>query len=316
MAEIYQLDTPTPSTGASVPLSLSLGGNGGGMFGGGQQTNLMDLLGFAIVASIFPNFFGGQGGQFAGRGGINSDVALQAIVAQGDASRTAIQTLATSVGQDFNIVNGQVMAIQNALNAIGASQGLSTLQVINAIQGGNSALASQFSKCCCDNQLAMCQQTGVINQGFAGVQQSIASKAQADQMALFQQTTALNETMNRNYSLLDNKIDALESARKDREIASLTAQVTKLESQQYSAALVQQAVAPVLGQLSAIQGEVEAIKRCQPQTVTLPNNQYTAVPTLLANAGADFIASYWANRLTQATAPATGTGATTPATAA
>ena len=141
MAEIYQLDTPTPSTGASVPLSLSLGGNGGGMFGGGQQTNLMDLLGFAIVASIFPNFFGGQGGQFAGRGGINSDVALQAIVAQGDASRTAIQTLATSVGQDFNIVNGQVMAIQNALNAIGASQGLSTLQVINAIQGGNSALA-------------------------------------------------------------------------------------------------------------------------------------------------------------------------------
>lgn len=316
MAEIYQLDTPTPSTGASVPLSLSLGGSGGGMFGGGQQTNLMDLLGFAIVASIFPNFFGGQGGQFAGRGGINSDVALQAIVAQGDASRTAIQTLATSVGQDFNIVNGQVMAIQNALNAIGASQGLSTLQVINAIQGGNATMASQFSKCCCDNQLAMCQQTGVINQGFAGVQQSIASKAQADQMALFQQTTALNETMNRNYSLLDNKIDALESARKDREIASLTAQVTKLESQQYSAALVQQAVAPVLGQLSAIQGEVEAIKRCQPQTVTLPNNQYTAVPTLLANAGADFIASYWANRLTQATAPATGTGTTTPANAA
>ena len=47
-------------------IALGMLGNGG-MFGGNGQTNLMDLLGFAIVASIFPNFFGGGYG-FGGGG--------------------------------------------------------------------------------------------------------------------------------------------------------------------------------------------------------------------------------------------------------
>jgi hypothetical protein len=47
--------------------------------------------------------------------------------------------------------------------------------------------------------------------------------------------------------------------------------------------------------------EVEAIKRCQPPTITLPNNQYSVVPTLVATAAADFVSSYWANRLSSAT---------------
>jgi len=62
-----------------------------------------------------------------------------------------------------------------------------------------------------------------------------------------------------------------------------------------------------LSSLANLSNEVEAIKRCQPPTVTLPNNQYTAVPTILATAGADFVASYWANRLSSATT----TGGTT-----
>jgi len=62
--------------------------------------------------------------------------------------------------------------------------------------------------------------------------------------------------------------------------------------------------------LAPISAEIASIKAAQPPTVTLPLNQYTAVPTLLANAGSDFIASYWANRLTQAT---TDTTPTTPA---
>lgn len=58
-----------------------------------------------------------------------------------------------------------------------------------------------------------------------------------------------------------------------------------------------------------IQSELAAIKASQPATITLPNNSWTAVPTLIANAGADFISSYWANRLSSAVSP------TTPATA-
>lgn len=290
-----------------VPFSIPLGGNGG-MFGNGQ-TNLMDLLGFAIVASMFPNFFGNRGGQ-GQFGGMNSDLVMQAVTAQGEASRTAIQTLASSIGQDFNIVYGAVSNVQNALSSIANAQGINALQVINAIQAGDAGLAAQFQNCCCENRLAICQQTNALQNSINGVGQQVAAKAAADQLAMCQQTYALTDTMNRNYLALDNKIDAMESARKDREITALTAKVAQLESQTYTAGVVQQAVSPILGQLAGIRSEVDAIKRCQPATVTLPNNQYTAVPTLLANAGADFIASYWANRLSQATTTPTTDTAT------
>lgn len=305
MAEIYSI----PDNNSGTPqFTIPIGGmGGGGMFGNGQ-TNLMDLLGFAIVASIFPNFFGGNGayGNNAAGAAISADLATQAVIAQGEASRTAISTLAATLGQDFNLVNGAVMNIQNVLATMSANQGMNALQIINAIQSGDAALAAQFSQCCCQNQLSLCQLGNSVNQGFAGIQQSIAAKSAADQLSTFQQTTALSETMNRNYIALDNKIDAMESARKDREISALTSQVQKLESEKYSAALVQQAVSPVLGQLNVISQEVEAIKRCQPATITLPNNSMTAVPTIWASAVADNIV----DRINAALTPTTTTGGT------
>jgi hypothetical protein len=87
-----------------------------------------------------------------------------------------------------------------------------------------------------------------------------------------------------------------------------------MKQNQYIAGLVGQSQAQTQAQLGAIMSEVEAIKRCQPPTITLPNNQYAVVPTLVANAAADFVSSYWANRLSQATQPATTP--TTPATTA
>lgn len=285
MAEIYQI----PENNGNIPFSIPVGG-GNGMFGNGQ-TNLMDLFGFAIVASMFPNLFGGRYGNIGGCG-MNNDLVMQAVTSQGEASRTAIQTLASSVGQDFNILNGAVMNVQNMLSNLALQNAVSVPQLINAIQAGDTSLGTQLQQCCCQTQRA------------------IEAKAAADQLAMCQQTQAITDTMNRNYLALDNKIDALESSRKDREITALTAKLAQVESQNFTVGAIQQAVSPILGQLAAIGQEVEAIKRCQPPTITLPNNQYTAVPTLFATAGADFIASYWANRLSGAT-----DGGATPATA-
>lgn len=284
-AEIYSI----PENNGNIPFSIPVGG-GNGMFGNGQ-TNLMDLFGFAIVASMFPNLFGGRYGNMGGCG-MNNDLVMQAVTSQGEASRTAIQTLASSVGQDFNILNGAVMNVQNMLSNLALQNAVSVPQLINAIQAGDTTLGTQLQQCCCQTQRA------------------IEAKAAADQLAMCQQTQAITDTMNRNYLALDNKIDALESSRKDREITALTAKLAQVESQNFTVGAIQQAVSPILGQLAAIGQEVEAIKRCQPPTITLPNNQYTAVPTLFATAGADFIASYWANRLSGAT-----DGGATPATA-
>ena len=321
MADIYQI----PESSGTPQFTIPIGGFGNGGFGFGNGMNgIADLFGLAIIASMFGWGNGGWGNGFGG-GGNNGGAAflsnqlandsgreliMQAVTNQGEASRTAIQTLSTMLGQDFNLVNSAVGNVQSALQSLALQQAVSVPQIINAIQSGDAALTSAFQNCCCENRLSMCQLGNTIGQGFAGVQQSIANKAAADQLSTCQQTYALTDTMNRNYIALDNKIDALESNRKDREITALTAKVAQLESQNFTTGIVQQAVSPILGKLATISDEVEGIKRCQPQTITLPNNQYTAVPTLVANAGADFIASYWANRLSQATtAPATDAAA-------
>jgi len=289
MAEIIQLPENGATSGmGNIPFSIPIGGNGGGLFGNGQNT-IGELIGLAIVASIFGwngnGGFGGFGGGHNGAAGflsnqINNDAGreliMQAVTSQGEQSRTAVQTLSTMLGQDFNLVNTQIQGIQNALNQVANTQGMNALQVINAIQAGNANLASQFSKCCCDNQLAMCQQTNALQQSINGVGQQVAAKAASDQLAMCQQTYALTDTMNRNYLNLDNKIDALESSRKDRELAAKDAEIATLKSQNFTAGIVQQAVAPLNAQLAGLSKEVDDIKCKLPNTV---NVQY---PNLVA----------------------------------
>lgn len=272
--------------------------NNGGLLGGWGGGILGFLLGLMFGNGGFGNgiFGGGNNGGTAYLGNMISndngrDLLMQAITNNGEMSRQAIAQLATVLNQDFNQVNGAIQTINNSLCNIANQQGMTTLQVINAIQSGNTGLASQLCNCCCE------------------MRQQIAQNAAADQLAICQQTNSLQNTANANTQSILNKIDAVEDSRKDREIDALTAKVAKLESQNFTTAALQQAVAPMIAQLSNLSSEVEAIKRCQPATITLPNNVYTAVPTLIANAGADFIASYWANRTSQATS---GTTTTTP----
>lgn len=297
MAEIYQLPENGNGGNATIPFSIPIGFGGygnGGMFGNGNGFNsIADLFGLAIIASMFGwggNGFGGGFGGWGNNGGagfisnqLNNDsgreLLMNAITNQGDASRTAIQTLSTMLGQDFNLVNAGIQSAQNTLNQISNTLGMSTLQMINAVQAGDANLASTIQKCCCDQSLATCQQTNTLQNAINGVNQSVLNKAASDQLAMCQQTYALTDTMNRNYLALDNKIDALESSRKDREITSLTAQVAKLESQNFTAGIVQQAVAPLNAQLNNLANEVDDIKCKLPNTINVEYPQVSVVNT-------------------------------------
>lgn len=299
MAEIYQLpDSNSGNAGmGNIPFSIPIGGfGGGGLFGNGGygMNGIADLFGLAIIASMFGWNGGGFGyGGFGNGNGaagfisnqLNNDsgreLLMNAITNQGEASRTAIQTLSTMLGQDFNLVNAGIQSAQTTLNQIANAQGMSTLQMINAVQAGDANLASTIQKCCCDQSLALCQQTNALQNAINGVGNQVQAKAAADQLAMCQQTYNLTDTMNRNFIALDNKIDALESSRKDREITTLTAQVAKLESQNFTAGVVQQAVAPLNASINAIAREVDDIKCRMPETVSVqyPNLQvFNATP--------------------------------------
>lgn len=290
MASETVVYTPEQSNGGTVPAWMAM--NNGGLFGSGNGWG-GGILGF-LLGLFFGNGWGGFGNGFGGFGGGNSgaflsnqlsndsgrELLMNAITSQGEAVRTATQSLATALGQDFNLVNAGIQTIQGALSSLALQQGVSVPQIINSIQSGNASLASDLCRCCCEqrqltveqgyqNQIATLSQTNALTSAIAGVNENIAANRAAQQLSDCQQTYALTDTMNRNYLALDNKIDALESSRKDREITALTAKVAQLESQNFTTGIVGSALAPVNAALSAIAKEVDDIKCKQPSTVSV-----------------------------------------------
>lgn len=296
MAEIYQL----PENGggnanaSGIPFSIPIGGNNGGLFGG-NGTNLVDLFGFAIIASIFGWGNGGFGGGFGGNNGagflanqLNNDsgreLIMNAVNANGEASRTAIQNLATMLGQDFNTVNSAVQNVQNSLATLAAQQGMSTLQIQNSIQAGNMALAQQFANCCCENKLAIANQTAQLQQAVNGVGQQVAAFGAADTLAICQQTNQLQNSGNANTQAILNKLsemqtqtlqDKLDAARNEN--SQLRGEISQANQNNYFAGVVGQALAPVNAQLVALGKEVETLKNKMPSTVPVQYPNLVAV---------------------------------------
>lgn len=216
MAEIYQLPENGNSGNATIPFSIPIGFGGygnGGMFGNGNGFNsIADLFGLAIIASMFGwggNGFGGGFGGWGGNGGagfisnqLNNDsgreLIMNAITNQGEASRTAIQTLSTMLGQDFNLTNAGIQSAQNTLNQIANTLGMSTLQMINAVQSGDANVISTLQSCCCQTQKQ------IMEQGYQS------------QIATLNQTNQLGSQADRNTNSLLNAINAQTVAMNDQ----------------------------------------------------------------------------------------------------
>ena len=173
------------NNGGSIPAWMAMNNNG--LFGGNGWGG--GILGF-FLGLLFGNGWGGFGGWGGGSGSgagflsnqINNDsgreLLMNAITSQGEAGRAATQNLATMLGQDFNLVNANVQAIQSALSTLALQQAVSVPQIINSIQSGNADMALQLCKCCCDqrqltveqgyqNQLATINQTNTLSGAIA-----------------------------------------------------------------------------------------------------------------------------------------------------
>ena len=272
MAEIYQLPENGNNTGTNIPFSIPIGGNGFG-FGNGMNS-IADLFGLAIIASMFGwggNGFGGFGG-FGGNNGagfisnqLNNDsgreLIMNAITSQGEASRTAIQTLATTLGQDFNLVNQGVQTVQTALQSLALQQAVSVPQIINSIQSGNSALAAQLAQCCCENRLATCEQTNTLqNTMNANGQRNVDAIADL-KATMIQSFCDVKEREMQ--SKIDTQADIITQLRNAADNANQTNQII---------GYVNSVVAP-------LQKSVTEIENKMPQTVPVQWPQLTAVNT-------------------------------------
>ena len=219
-SKIYTI--PDGNNSLDPNLMLALSQNGG--FGNGNWMWMM------FMWILFPWIFNGNG--FGGGFGGNNGTGFLANQLNNDAGRDlllqAINGRADSLGQLANILNTNVSNVQNGVNAIqnavqtvGAQVGMSGQQVINSVQAGNASLSQQLCQCCCENRLAIANQTNAIQaqsaanhsaatlqaaQNQAATQLQMAQIESADQLAVCQQTNQLGSQADRNTNSILNAI--------------------------------------------------------------------------------------------------------------
>ena len=202
-------DAMAKASGIDPNLLLALQ-NGGGF---GNNGNWMWVLFLWLIWGN--NGWGGNG--FGGNNGTgylanqisNSegrDLLLQAINGRADAAAQLASITNTSV----ETVKNGIFSLQNSINQVGNQVGLSGLQTINAVQAGNASLGSQIAQCCCENRLAICNQTNALQSqaaaNYAATQLQMAQIESADQLAVCQQTNALSSQNERNTNSILNAI--------------------------------------------------------------------------------------------------------------
>ena len=252
--------------GSSLDPNIVAMMNGGGGFGGNGFNNPFWAL--VLLAFLRNNF--GWGGD--GNGGNCSAAFVSSQLGQAIAGNAnALSNLSTHLDCSIGQVQTGIAALQSAIQSVANQTGMSGMQVINAIQSGNTAIANQISQCCCDNKLLTTSQ-GYENR-INNLQQSQLIQNGFNQIgyAAAEQTCAIKQNQTDNTSRVLAKLDAIEDSRKDREINSLSAALTAANSR----AERQSELAPIYKALADIQCK-------QPKTESVYAPSVMAIPNCVA----------------------------------
>ena len=202
-------DAVSKATGIDPNLLLALNNNGG--FGGNGNWIWIIFLWMIWGNNGWGNngFGGNNGTGYLANQISNSegrDLLLQAINGRADAAAQLASITNTSV----EAVKNGIMTLQNSINQVGNQVGMSGLQTINAVQAGNASLGSQIAQCCCENRLAICNQTNALQSqmasNFAASTLQTSQVEAADKLAVCQQTNQLGSQADRNTNSILNAI--------------------------------------------------------------------------------------------------------------
>lgn len=228
-----------------------------------------------LLVLLLGGAWGNGGGWGGGRGGAMGGAAesVDRAVAQARADGLSDQVVidairgnGTAISQLASTLNCSVSAIQNAICGIDKSilqvsnqVGMSSMEIVNAIQAGNCQLTAQIADCCCKTQNA------ILTQGYETRIQNM------------EQTNALTGVMNAGFNLLGNKIDAqtqtmlnsfqgIKDYLTNEKIESLQHTVTQMENAANNAnqtlafrAAIDAATTPIYNQVNSIANRVPPI---------------------------------------------------------
>ena len=255
--------------------------NRGGGFGSNEGSWFIWLLFILCFCG-----WGGNGFGFGGRGGlaneINNDNGRALLMDAIGGNRNALSNLATQLNCTEGQIQNAISALTSQVQSVGNQVGMSGMQTINALQQGNMQIAQQIANCCCENRLAICQQTGTlqnaINNVATGQERAASSLAYATQ----QQTCDLHNAIKEATAELKAGQAAAEFRDMQDKIDHLREENGTYKSSAMMSQIVGQSLAPVNAALAGLQSEVNAIKCAQPNTVTVPYQPFQAVPNCVA----------------------------------
>lgn len=253
-----------------------------------------------IIFLFFLMGWGNNGwGGFGNRGGVAGDAALgnlinndngrqllmQAIQGNGNAINQLATTLNCSVGQIQQAINSVMGNIQQVGNQVGQS----SMQIINAIQAGNCQIAQQIASCCCENRLAICQQTNTLQQAINGV--SVAQERGFSQISYdtAKQTCEVRDAIRENTAQVlagqraaEMRELTRELAERDRKISEQAVVINNGQQTAIFGQMIQQATAPIANAVAGLQKDVDSVKCKLPETTTIPYSPVVGVPTCVA----------------------------------
>ena len=148
-------------------------------------------------------------------GGFGNNGYLANQIANGDRADLILQALngrADALGQLAQITNGSVETVKTVLGQINTAIQTTGLQTINAQQLGDAAISRQICECCCENRLAIANQTAALQSTLAAhdasVRLQLAQNEAADQLSVCQQTNTLTRQADGNTNSILSAIQA------------------------------------------------------------------------------------------------------------
>ncbi len=280
------------NSGIDPTTLLAMNGNGWG----GMNNPFWMIFMLPFLYPFF-NMFGGWGNGFGGAN--NGGVGFLANQLNNDAGRDlilqAINGRADALGQLAQILNTSVANVQAGINSINTSlvtmdgtTKLTGAQIINAIQSGNAALGQQVAQCCCENRLAICQQTNALQSQIAAhdasVRLQLAQNEAADQLSVCQQTNTLTRQSSDNTNailgaikdqnaMIVDKFCEIEKRELQGKIDAQGDIITQLRGQIDN----DRQTAQLFAALNPLQAKVNEIANKQPNTVPVQYPNLVAV---------------------------------------
>lgn len=261
---------------SSYLMGLMSGNNNGGFFG--NNGGFQDIIALIVIAAIFGNGNFGFGGW--GNNGNNNSTEREMIMSAIQRNGVDLSQLASSLNCSVGRLDDAIGQVSTQLCNFAGQNGLSFQQVINSIQSGNAALASQIASCCCDIRTAIADSNYLTERGFCNTNQTLAKGFSDIGYAFRDQTCNLEKAGSTNTAAIIAKLDAIEDSRKDRELAEKDRVIATLTARSERQAELQ----PIYSALQEIQCNQPPVKKiaCPEQYVPLNtsvNATYGLIPT-------------------------------------